>query len=1474
MAGVNNDFDDIAERLGGLAIDRDAALRRARAAVTEANERFQRATRDATALYGSTDRAAKKAVNQRKNIALADKIRAAKLVKQLEEGGALPPPAAPEVKEELAERLEAVADDISDAQIELRRIGGNELVAAAERQVEIRLGKVPVRGSLAERVRYAERRLAILREALARQARRQNNAENERLEAERRAAEDERARLAAREDLDDALDADEARREREQQVNGAEDRGFARNLLNLFGAGRGDGDGDDAVGRAALAEAADDEESEIDGDAAADDDEQSAASEIDADLDVRVAISNAARFPLADAPEAERGLSARDFLNRVFGADEANRALWGTEDGGPDELVFVLKRVDQEAVMWFVERLFRPIIDHWAKAGADGAVIGRRPESLWTYYWINSVVPLATAVALEMRRRRVLSDGDRAEEQVNQQLKNGIDLLRELVLFIIVKAATGNESSFGGVDGEDTLVNDQTEHARAGSMFDSIDAYRANPTIADWLGERAPDARTRNQLLSFDSPLQDNQRPARDIAEFLADPERDPAEAKALVSTPLIKMAFTLQRAHEAAGVTSVYAENGARLFPARTEDGGGGALAVGVVDFVKLATDRPPVLGSRANATKNQNSLQSLESRIARIFALPLLDALFIDEMGAYGIRPEEQMLQDVGAGLDAPDYVNQLGLLGAFTQAKNARDEETGEDVRIETDSFKRVLAATGERITTEQERVFVGVFDGNSANRRDAAERVQPIALRGDEQRLDLTEEPPETAATPDDIRSFSILALPALLNQIANLDNVWAPNPRTNKLYKATRNPRLRFIVAHRIVGSVFFTDVAFGAAEARRAVDDADTSFFSRYGIRPSIDVPGRPERFLQSAARRQTARSDLSLQGVRRAANFRFGLKKLSAAIAKDARKGQLIAFNDFAAKEFDGALAKELDSPNEPKRTVLVPTDQAIDEYMDSAVFRVAVARLDEREINEYLYKVFQYHILDREIDFKQMRKERAASKLPTELSEIDSRGRKKQLRMSVFVDAYDTQRGGSLTLNGQRGFTVSALRLAKNGNYAIIDRVVDPERVKREQLGTSAPSTGNDDDDDDGSLTDSVSDGGDSSDERTKRVLEREAVEAAGFERGFVAPPPPTTKLPPPFSGAKALRARSEQLAARQATRNERDFAPFERLMAASGADADLRQARASGEHCAVLAPTPQALADAGLSPTALGELSDAELARVDGLRAFCAAHVVRAAYATDADPERMLRGPLAPQDLIHIMGKQSVSKMATLDSATELTHVPYAKRKLPTKPAHKHAQVHLDELELHRSPAYTYRDDSDVYVHFVSRALVPAPVLKSAAAKKGATKSAAPAARKSAAPPARKSTGIVPDRLKKSAATKKSTVQSAAKKSAVQSAVKTSAVHAGASSWSDAVAATAAELRKSASGAAYADVVHSFGAQIKALGGAKTLASSVGAAEISASFGKLRQAIARNQNVKIGHKAVAHDALEKLGARFPTA
>lgn len=1127
-----------------------------------------------------------------------------------------------------------------------------------------------------------------------------------------------------------------------------------------------------------------------------------AQAEAEESIDVDVILPSTARFPIIGATShTDNAISAQQFVTTVLGASDVKTHVYNVDTG-----ILTLTRATPYTVVWLFARVFGPLFKRWDEDGTDPVndPIGTTPATLHTYYWMNTAVPFITQVILAFKSQldalsRVQNTADGGQRRFVFFNKT-FSVLENLARFVTIKALTGFESSSSAAGA--AVQNEQTEHVRALSMFDDptlAGVLNNSRTLIETLGvvrydSRGevvfePRARTNNQLLHRDVPLMPGpgntlvRVPAATVSE-----RNRPPGTNGRVGAPIVKMVFSLQRYFAANGKEARFNNNFSRLFLVEQE----GNEDAERVRFATLTNEAVP------DAGQIFNSAMSYESCLSRIFTLPWYDALYSELLDLYGVDTSinGQCFSFVGGGV-TEDFLDRYGAFPAFF-ADNVISEErlTSRKERAYQLDIAPLIDDTSEFATDE---VLDTVVPNATANGTgvDLVENVQA---------------PPED---DDEKTLFRHTVFASLLTQMANLSNLWGELKDTNA----------RYIVAHRVIATLLFARVKLPGG-----ITD---TFFDRYGKRPAYTDDEGQTKLLPTAAQsrftvshaRATVDSGLSLSSLLP----RVVLKPLSKAIAGDKEfASQTYEFVEFMQKELGGKLAQELDSSTEGNaRTVFVPNDAALDDYLNGGEYTQATRGLSAAAQNSYLYDVLQYHILSRRLDFERMLRERRAARVPTELVNPAD---KRVLRMEIEVLSYNDKSGGTLRINtgdDRRGneYVISGKRRAKNGDYYIINRVIDVSRARDLRLEGRQINLGQLDDDD--VLVKNA--GEDLEVEDIYGPQDFEEEEEAEQRRVRFAEIPPSRLPPPPpmFSRGKANALGG--MAQRQAKNlrdmeadNEADFAPMRRLLVQTGVHGEIERARKEGRHVYVLSPTRRALLAAGIDVDRLSERDWAVL------REFTRRHVLNAEWENEREPGRRYRTPMTQRDLIYILDQQRATPITTFSQAevsATLDHVPLSHKGEPLA-----GQVHIDDLELYR-PEYIYNGDKDVPVFFTNRVLAEVPHFGGGAAEILAS---------AAAPAPKASAGGV---------------------SATQ--------------WSDLVTATAKKLAKAGEDGNHANYhghVETLNASIDKLGGAKQITAAVQSPEIDRSFTALRQAIARNPHVDTARKADAHDALDKVRARFP--
>lgn len=717
---------------------------------------------------------------------------------------------------------------------------------------------------------------------------------------------------------------------------------------------------------------------------------------------------------------------------------------------------------------------------------------------------------------------------------------------------------------------------------------------------------------------------------------------------------------------------------------------------------------------------------------------------------------------------------------------------------------------------------------------------------------------------------------------------------------------------QLLASHEAIAVAFFTPYSLDDNSDRLLPYREDLSIFGRYGKRPSAASPTGESVALRSAAR--PGGSDVALvQTGASAAGFVRGVKKfftsarrifklkLSKAIEEAAKDGAgIYQYASLIENTLDGRIADELDSNNEPSRTVLVPSDAALDAYFESAAYEEATRGMDADERAAYHGDVVTYHILGRRLKLDALAKSQQKLRVPTELTVYNDKTRADVLlRAEVRVLSFDAARGGSLQVNG-KVVGVGPKFTAKNGDFYIIDRVVELERAKKMNLASYVPATGTrkgaaaqkkptraqplkeaKEDDDIPDIFEDVEEEEDSDAPSALGTPPRLRLTGARMAKGASGKYPKMMKVAdePPFrrryqgddifddenelpngseeeflfstaepsvkqqtsekKPASAVPQEGRVAAIEKAARaqNEKDFAPMARLLSETGVEDEVRAARAKGEHFYVLAPKGEALRSAGLDVDALDAKT---IAGSEELREFARAHVVRADWSNQVSKARHHRA-MMPQDMVYLLQQREGTAMKTLakTGARAIQHVPIDVREAATAPEHEHAQLHIKDIELYRAP-HRLGDDKELFVYFTKRPLIAPPTTTKPVAT--ATK-LAPTATK--LPP----------------------------KVDAESKAPTAAAAAGSSErWHSTVKAVEQKLQKSSDVDAYHEHVETLQSTIDSLGGAQALLEHVDQVQVDSSFAKLRQAIARNPHMDTSRKMDAHTALEQAHNRFP--
>lgn len=976
----------------------------------------------------------------------------------------------------------------------------------AERQAARQRERDEARRAASERQRAAEEaerdrivRDRVAREEEARTARERKEAERlaakQRREAEREAAKarvdaEKRARELAAEEAKRAQEREAVRKQSEDVEDEREDNAARRRNRRLRRAEEDVLDNpEDAAG--ILGEAAGAIDAAEDADDVVENADEEAGEEaldaIDAGVGIDIELDPNATFPSLN--NAATRLSASALVTtRLLGAGAANFVEWEPLDENDTPKRNTLRVYgNREAVYYVYERLVGPLFEAWAVEGlASNSNFGRTAASLHTAYWTDTVVPLLTQIAIAFHEKW---QADQLAEQsdvndahsANQQLDLAFREMRDLARFIVTKALTGMEA--GNLEG-----SEQKEAVRARSILDESGVVASDRDLAQTVGE--PYQQTRNQLLRYDRPFVKKNKRLDSWARTEAD---QAARTAGAISTPIIKMIFTREYAQNQVPVSN---EAGKRLFTIAIGASGAenGVPRLGNVDFASLAADTVPKRGAKNVIVATDRSAQSHDSFIARAFALPLLDALFLSEyMKLPGkVYPDQYSFQNVGDGLSKV-YYTALPLLPLFfeqgTETALSEEDNATDAVLIVEREYENAVAKTKVvrykfRVTPVRRGTSIDTLRG----------REEDVVALYAEARAEF-----DVEVDPD---TFEQLLFVAAVHQIANLDNVF--DVGTGNTSMATIAERLA--AAHKIVAYVFFKPVTLGDSDP-----SPQTSLFQRYGKRPMFVRDVRDgvadKRFFRSAAKQCSGEhaehvrrkilftpggppivatvsapgpEDDDFVGAEDDGELRLDQHTLdSAALPRPLRKimsqailaykgpgaSQIIQYKRWlAGRLLDGKLAEEVDNPNEKLRTVLVPTDDALDAYASSTAFRNRLlmhqqktqAEVTQDDVDALVHETLLYHVISGEYDLKNLRNEPKPAALQTELF-LDAE-KKNGAVLKLRVVSYSTSLlkrsaaySGSVAINegsaGRSGvFSVSEANYAKNGIFYIIDGVADP--------------------------------------------------------------------------------------------------------------------------------------------------------------------------------------------------------------------------------------------------------------------------------------------------------------------------------------------------------------------------------------------------------------------------------------------
>ncbi len=1138
-------------------------------------------------------------------------------------------------------------------------------------------------------------------------------------------------------------------------------------------------------------------------------------------------------------PDRGPRVAPETFLRNLFKGADQQLFKWDAKNAQ-----LTLTNVKSETLLRFFEVLVGPLLNYWA---VPQLALAREetPGDYGEYYWIDGVVPVVTQLILALQAQRAVAQ----DEQEITALERAYKFVRDVAYFFVVKVATGIESVENAGDASQEISG-------AISLLQAFDVFNRSQTA---------------QIAVNATRLMGSSTVGRKV-NVGSDGEKQFA-----IGTPLATMfsVLTLQ------------------MGLALIKNPGTGAVRYESGAFVPLFTPGSAV--NFAALSDPESDIHSFSSRMSRLFALPWFDAL--------------------------------EGQLESGDSFQNVTVPKNGDYEALKTTPLGAIKDLSVQLVPT--------VGETRSANElRDEASR---LAAEAEAKRLG------------------------TLMAQIISTERAWGVDivdqPRLGGKY-ATKEAKLQYDVSvqfdkmHELLAVAFFTPYQNYGNEAL-VLNLEDLAIFDRYGERPTVTLPNDDVVMLRSAARPDVALVQTGatlagfLSGAKKLAGKvrRIFKLKLSAAIqeaAKDAAKKARLYGSNYTAgiyqyaslieNTLNGRIADELDSNNEPSRTVLVPSDAALDAYFESAAYEEATRGMDADERAAYHGDVVTYHILGRRLKFDALAKSQQKLRVPTELTVYNDKTRiDVLLRAEVRVLSYDAARGGTLQVNG-KVVGVGPKFTAKNGDFYIIDRVVDLERAKTMNLAAYVPATGTrkgaaaqkkptraqplkkptEDDDipdifedveddepsdvlgppsalrtpprlirDTGARMENYMDPGEPRFRRTyegedvfddqaksdfidEAVLDQENSELdegelerqeelyARFpwlkdlptynptryytdEDGVVrkltlsAAKPSVKKQPSEKKTAAPQQGRVAAIEKAAQAQNEKDFAPMSRLLRETGVEAEVRAARAKGEHFYVLAPKGDALRSAGLDVDALDAKT---LAGSEELREFARAHVVRADWSNQVSKARHHRA-MMPQDMVYLLQQREGTAMKTLakTGARAIQHVPIDVREAATAPEHEHAQLHIKDIELYRAP-HRLGDDKELFVYFTKRPLVAPPTTTTKPAAAVAAKPLPKVDAESKAPTA----GSSSDR------------------------------------WHSTVKAVEQKLQKSSDVDAYHEHVETLQTTIDSLGGAQALLEHVDQVQVDSSFAKLRQAIARNPHMDTSRKMDAHTALEQAHNRFP--
>lgn len=1066
-------------------------------------------------------------------------------------------------------------------------------------------------------------------------------------------------------------------------------------------------------------------------------------------------------------------------------------------------------KANPRAIFELVEHVVGPLFAVWATAGEKGG-IQQSALGVRTFHWTNTVIPFLTQVAIVVCAAQEMNM-TLAKELLNRSLQEAFDKFCEVARFIVVKALIGFET--GDFDENGKFIGLRGSMQELGPEARS--ALLAFPIVAEDRSVKATlltqTKKTKNQLLRYDKPPRVTASNG-DFTGWRLNDEDKGRQTHGMIASPLVKMIFT-NKPNE--GVVASFNENGKPLFKVTSE---AEKNVLNDVDFKSIIEDMPPAVTESEKGKKtmahNTQSAKSLESFISRVYGLPLLTALFIDQ---YTLLEDVNIAaytpQQVGDGIPTP-YYSQMPLLPMFFPKGTFKvDEKTYKD-------------NTGKKGT----RINVSINVNKEGQPKN-------LAVGGNTGTIDLVQKEGADAGL---VKHLSFLTV---IYQIANVAYLYDWD-NTSVTVETRMNALLKIIAAS------FFTPVKYGVLD-----QEPPLSLFQRYGRRPRFyEDNGEPEYFWSNARAKngggreskkstksghhgyeyrsggeyKTVTSEFSFKSLAKSTLAKLTGKTITEAILSytGSQKNQILTYKKWLTTEFDGKLAAMINDPHETPRTVLVPTDKALRAFMQTGAFTFRVGKGDPEQ---FIYRTLLFHVLQGLFEFEEMRKDRTSTKAPTEL--VIDKGN--VVHMEIRVARYSASQGGSIEIGSHPvTMTVGPVHYAKNGVFYIIDGVGNVFDAEQDELGRNdfptfpslpPPVVGRSEEEEDWEEEEEE----EGQEEQTRQSGNRPDYESSSKDYvNRLTSKKAAAEMRESYDRANGLAADMlESSRVEMARRNREDFEPWRLYLERVGL---LSAVHASPEQLRLFVPTPESLAESNIdlatAPAALGEAHIERLSK-SGMKAITV--------------------PTTAAELRILLARKPPTEVDTLHKNKTITYtsVPHYDR------THKinnqlEGKITVDDIQF-RQPAHTVKSikTGRVHeVHFVNRVLHPS--LASKLVKGG--------------------------RAAAATTTTKNKTTTTVKSKASAAPTKASSALAG-KSWHEKHADVAKTLRTTKVPEKYATHIDVLDAHLNELGNAAKLLDHVSADEIKEHMSLLRDAVRSNQYVDVSRKKSAHEAINLLSGRF---